>query len=69
MKHFLRDVLAGFLASLLAAVAAHFLSLSRSCPGRSGMLPVKRTGKKPLGGHQAASFSRYSIGESWPSLF
>jgi len=27
MKHFLRDVLAGFLASLLAAVAAHFLSL------------------------------------------
>ncbi|WP_336311483.1 hypothetical protein [Bilophila wadsworthia] len=27
MKRFLRDVLVGFLASFLAAVAAHFLSL------------------------------------------
>ena len=26
MKHFLRDVLAGFLASLLAALAAHLLN-------------------------------------------
>lgn len=27
MKHFLRDVLAGFLASLLAALAAHLMNL------------------------------------------
>ena len=27
MKHFLRDVLAGFLVSLLAAVAVHLLNL------------------------------------------
>jgi VIT1/CCC1 family predicted Fe2+/Mn2+ transporter len=27
MKHFLRDVLAGFLASLLAALVAHLMNL------------------------------------------
>ena len=37
MKHFPEEVLAGFLASLLAAVAAHLLSLS-NCAVRAYVL-------------------------------
>ena len=34
MRHFLRDVLAAWLAAVLAAVAVHFMNLYSSCPGR-----------------------------------
>lgn len=52
--------------SVLLCIFNRFSNVS---PAQTGMLLVKRTGKKPRGGHQSASFFRYSIGESWSSLF
>ena len=43
MKRFLRDVLVGFLASFLAAVAVHLLNFSTPRPGRGAIYRGAKT--------------------------